>query len=125
MSLPKRLAYLKLIFLIGLISVYDTVLIVLYGDAIFRLEQNPLGKWLLNHGGVPTFALAKSILTLCVVICCILLVKTKYRVTILGVLSFQCLLFLYLTFYTDSGGLHGPNPLLEVIQFYFTGTIYE
>lgn len=121
MSVYRRLAYLKLIFLIGLISVYDTALIVVYRNTINEMERNPVGDWLLNQGGVPLFAFVKSILTLCVVLCCILLVKTKYRVTIFGVLLFQCLLFLYLTFYTRTGGFEGPNPLQEVIQFYFYG----
>lgn len=116
----KRLAYFKLILIIGLISVYDTALIVIYGDSIYRLEQNPVGNWLMYRGGIPLFAATKAILTICVVTCCMLLVKTKYRVTIFGVLLFQVLLFLWLTF---AGGrpFEGPNPLVEVLKFYLYG----
>jgi hypothetical protein len=120
MNLPKRLVYLKLILIIGLISVYDTALIVIYGDSIYSLEKNPVGNWLMTQGGVPLFATMKAILTICVVSCCILLVKTKYRVTIFGVLLFQVLLFLWLTFGGHSP-FDGPNPLLDVIQFYLYG----
>lgn len=116
----KRLAYFKLILIIGLISVYDTALIVIYGDSIYRLEQNPVGNWLMYRGGIPLFAATKAILTICVVTCCMLLVKTKYRVTIFGVLLFQVLLFLWLTFGGDRP-FEGPNPVADVMRFYFCG----
>ncbi len=119
----ERLAYLKVILLIGLISVYDTALIVVYGNLINELERNPVGNWLLDVGGIPLFALVKSILTLVVVSLCILLVKTKYRVTILGVFFFQLCLFFYLTFSvgTWTGPFDGPNPFMAVLNFYIYG----
>jgi hypothetical protein len=124
MNLPKRLAYLKLSFLIGLISVYDTALIVIYGDEIYSSETNPVGNWLMGVGGIPLFTLTKAVLTICAVSLCMLVARTKYRVAILVVLSFQLLLFWWLTFSTVAGGGSDyPNPLTDVVRFYTCGQL--
>jgi len=120
----KDLAYLKMILLIGLVSAYDTALTAVYSETIWEMEQNPVGKWLLSQGGVPLFIEIKAFMTLCVVVFCMFLTRTKYKVTIIGVCLFQLWLFYWLTFSGRklAGQEHVVNPLIAVVHFYLYGT---
>ena len=77
-------AFLKQTFplLLGLIvgvSVYDTVLIVVFKDTLSQLEQNPVGLWLINlgNGDVEIFVRAKLAGT--VVVAAFLVFLHRYR----------------------------------------------
>ena len=109
------------ILIIGLVSVFDTYLSLIYSPHLRQLEQNPLGNWLLDVGGLQLFVETKAVCTILVVITSFLLIKTKYRLAIVGVLIFQVLLFLYLNFYTYNGFVFDTNhsPLLDVFDYYF------
>jgi hypothetical protein len=109
------------ILIIGLVSVFDTYLSVIYSPHLRQLEQNPLGQYLLDTGGLTLFVEVKSVCTLIVVSLSFWLMKTKYKLAIVGVLIFQILLFLYLNFYTYDGFIFDTNhsPLLDVLDYYF------
>lgn len=93
----KRYAYHVLIFLIGLISVYDSECLVLHRNDL--VEENPVGRFLIRlaNGEVYLFVNIKAVSTIFCVITCFVLLKTKYRSAIIGVFLFQLWLFLYLT----------------------------
>jgi len=91
------------IFIIGLVSVFDTYLLIIYSPYLKQLEQNPLGQYLLDVGGLTLFVEVKALATLLVVGFSFYLIKTKWRWAIYGVLIFQISLFVYLNFYTFSG----------------------
>lgn len=122
----QRLVYLVVILLIGLISVYDNTLTLLYGDQIHETERNPVGNWLLGIGDVPLFILTKSVLTICAIFICILVARTKYRVALFGVLFFQVCLFWWLTFSGEGGGpddQYSPFIFADVFRFFIYGSL--
>ena len=89
--------------LILFVSLYDTLLIVVYQDEINVLEQNPVGLWLLQiaDGEVGVFVRAKLAGTL-VVLCALVSLRRyfdslSFPITA-AVGSFQTGLFTYLTF---------------------------
>lgn len=109
------------IFLIGLISVYDIYLTLVYSEYIETMERNLIAKWIICEHGLYSFILTKSILTLLVCCVCFLLSKTKYRIAVYGVLLYQIGLFLVLNFWTDS-----KNPkayLTDGILFFSNKTV--
>mgnify|MGYP003151688442 CR=1 FL=1 len=112
---------LGLTFVIGLISVYDTYLSIIYSPQLRQSEQNPLGIYLLDVGGLELFITTKAVATILSIICCVILIKTKYKLAIVGVLAFQFLLFFYLNFYTHSGISFDSNnsPLIDFFNYIF------
>jgi hypothetical protein len=89
------------------------ILTVLYAPHLKSLEQNPVGRWLMqldqiSNNELPDLTLflsVKSLLTI-VVITVLAFLYFKYRrigqPVALGVTSFQILLAMYLTFSTDT-----------------------
>ena len=108
-----------MIFLIGLISAYDSWLTHIYSKSIIAAERNLLSKFVMEKTSVDTFICIKMFGTLfvCSVLFC--LVKTKLRSVIVGVLLFQLWLFYYLNFYTgdvyDIFGSFGDTPIYRMI----------
>lgn len=91
----------SLVFLSGLISVYDNVMNVVFYEDLPRTEQNPQASWIIeNLGGVAGLVQVKAITTIMAVVVMLGLIKTKYRVVIFPVFLFQLCLFYYLTFHT-------------------------
>tara|TARA_R100000008_G_C3583235_1_gene170131 strand:- start:2091 stop:2492 length:402 start_codon:yes stop_codon:yes gene_type:complete len=90
----------SLVFLSGLISVYDNVMNVVFYEDLPRTEQNPVASWIISKAGVAGLVQTKAITTMIAVVVMLSLIKTKYRVVILPVFLFQLCLFFYLTFYT-------------------------
>ena len=101
-------AFLKQTFpwLLGLIvavSLYDTMLIVVFQDTIVQLERNPAGSWLLSlgNGDVEIFVRAKLAGTL--IVAAVLVFMHRYQsasttpVTT-SLAALQTGLFAYLTF---------------------------
>jgi hypothetical protein len=54
--------------LISLVAIYDGYLVLRTGDMIYDFEQNPVGKYLLAHGGPITFLLVKAAGTIVVLV---------------------------------------------------------
>jgi hypothetical protein len=122
----KRLCYLGMIFISGLISVYDNVLSVVYWPIV---EENPMGVCLIDRGGLWLLVVVKSITTLIASGMSVIIVYkcSKFRVTIMAVFVAQLALFLYLNFYTDGHTnwylftnmfQYEGSPFKEVIEFY-------
>jgi hypothetical protein len=109
------------IFIIGLVSVFDTYLLIIYSPYLRQFEQNPLGQYLLDVGGLTLFVEAKALATLLVVGLSFYLLKTRWRWAIYGVLVFQISLFVYLNFYTFSGFDFdwSRSPLLDLLDYHF------
>ncbi|MCU0708833.1 MAG: hypothetical protein MUF23_11130 [Pirellula sp.] len=95
-------------FIIALVSIYDMYLTVKYAQYLKYMEQNPVGRWLmqldqLKNGAMPDLTLflsAKSVGTLLVLLILALLYHHRRRIghpVALGVTSFQVVLAWYLT----------------------------
>ena len=93
--------FFLMIFLSGLVAVYDTVLTIVFAQFLPEMEQNPVASAVINYGGVPLLVQIKAAGTILAAAIMCRLVYTKYRVTILPVFIIQLLLFGYLTFYTQ------------------------
>lgn len=110
-----------LLVLIGLISAYDTLLMVIY-DLESIQELNPIALWILRSGGILLFVSIKSILTVLVLWVCTVLLKTKRRYIVAIIAIFQVCLFYYLTF-TDKNhicAIHCEvNPISDLFRFVF------
>jgi hypothetical protein len=119
MKPTNNLKYFMMIFLIGLISAYDSWLTHVYSKSIIAAERNPLSKFVMEKTSVDTFICIKMFGTLfvCSVLFC--LVKTKFRSVVTGVLFFQLWLFYYLSFHTgdvyDIFGSFGDTPIYRMI----------
>ena len=107
-----------LVFLSGLISVYDNVMNVVFYYQLPKTEQNPIASWIIREGGVASLVQIKSITTILAVAIMLALIKTKHRKVILPVFLFQFGLFLYLTFYTSTGGSF-EGDFAEPIKLFF------
>lgn len=94
---------------IASVAIYDILLTIKYWESLKQLEENPIGRWLMNLDqvekvAIPNLALfvvAKSIGTIIVLITVYTLVKRRGRIGHpigAGVSSFQLLLATYLTF---------------------------
>ena len=110
----------SLVFLSGMISVYDNVMNVVFYEDLPRTEQNPLASWIIrNVGGVAGLVQVKAITTMMAVIVMLGLIKTKYRVVILPVFLFQLCLFYYLTFHTIEGNTFFTGDFGRAIRLFF------
>jgi hypothetical protein len=93
---------------IGLVSLYDMYLTVLYASSLKYMERNPLGRWLMRLDDLPSgvipdltlFLSAKSMGTFLVLLIVTTLYCRRRRIgqpVALGVSLFQILLAGYLT----------------------------
>jgi len=108
----------SLVFMSGMISVYDNVMNVVFFNDLPRTEQNPMASWIIDSGGVSLLVQVKAVTTILAVIVMLGLIKTKYRVVILPVFLFQLGLFCYLTVYVDSGDVFSRD-VISPIQIFF------
>jgi hypothetical protein len=119
---PKtvRLLLLVMIFVAGLISVYDNVLSYIMMDSLAETEQNPFASWIIGECGVVGLIYYKALGTMLATLWMIRLVYSKYRIAIVPVFCCQCVLFCYLTFYASSGFFDRDMlvPLQLVVEFY-------
>lgn len=86
---------------IALVSVHDAMLVVLYHETINELEQNPIGKWLLDiqQGDVWLFVLVKLAGTAAVCTVLISLYRRSKQLAfpiVFALAAFQSLLLVYL-----------------------------
>ena len=103
----KVCLFLLMSFAAGLISVYDNVMNVVFMETLPMDEQNPVASSIINHVGVSGLVHIKAVTTILAVLIMCVLSFTKYRIVIVPVFIFQCLLFYYLTFYTLTGNFWG------------------
>lgn len=87
---------------IGLVSLYDTFLIVKYSESLWLMEENPVGRWLLeiNDQDVSVFVRIKLAGTLLVMSTLVLMYRCGSRLLFpvsTSVASWQVGLFMYLT----------------------------
>ena len=99
----NTLLYLMMILVIGAISAYDNTMTWIFRETIAELEQNPVGSWLLEQGGVPLFVAVKAVTTLLLVLYLVILVKTKYKKLITVAFVFQLGIFIYLNMVSTRG----------------------
>ena len=71
----NTLLYLMMILVIGAISAYDNTMTWIFRETIAELEQNPVGSWLLEQGGVPLFVAVKAVTTLLLVLYLVILLS--------------------------------------------------
>jgi hypothetical protein len=115
--------------MIGLVSVYDVYMTVLYPYDVSTQEQNPVAMKLIKNFGVYGFVSIKSTSTIIAVAICLHLINTKYKVAIIPVFLFQLILFFYLTFYLsnnekiDAGDT--TSPLYDIIEYIKGERIYH
>ena len=114
----RRLSYLLMVFVTGLICVYDTVLSICFASSLPYQELNPLCKLIIKNGGVRQLIIIKSIGTM-------RLAYTKFRVCVVIMFFLGLFLFFYLTFYCPSGDYsisalmqEGASPIGYFIRFY-------
>jgi hypothetical protein len=106
------------ILVIGLISAFDNHLSLVYAEDLLRgAELNPIGVWLIKQGGISLFITVKACTTLLVVTICFFLMKTKYKIAIFYLFSFQVMLFFFLNFAACESPIHCPTPF-EVLYDY-------
>jgi len=91
-----RYAYYAMILVIGAVAAYDNSMTWIYSETIVELEQNPVGSWLLEQGGVSLFITVKAAATLLLVGVLFGLTRTRYRWLIAGAFTFQVVMFAYL-----------------------------
>tara|TARA_B100002052_G_scaffold30119_1_gene23373 strand:- start:787 stop:1212 length:426 start_codon:yes stop_codon:yes gene_type:complete len=99
----NTLLCLMMILVIGAISAYDNTMTWIFRETIAELEQNPVGSWLLEQGGVPLFVAVKAVATLLLVLYLVILVKTKYKKLITVAFVFQLGIFIYLNMVSTRG----------------------
>jgi len=95
--------FFLMVFLSGLIAVYDTILTIVFAQFLPEMEQNPVASAVINYGGVPLLVQIKAVGTMVASVFMCALVYTRYRISIIPVFIIQLLLFGYLTFYTEDG----------------------
>lgn len=116
-----NLFLLLLVFMSGLVSVYDNVLNYVTMDTLESVEKNPVASWIISKVGVGGFIEVKAIGTIIAVIIMCGLVFTKWKWTIVPVFLFQFILFFYLTCWVEFGFWNWKDmfaPLKMVIDFY-------
>ena len=85
-------------------------------------EQNPMASAIIDLYGVEGLVHIKAVTTVLAVLFMCVLSFTKYRIAIIPVFIFQCLLFYYLTFYTASGAGfwgNGYEGIFEPIELFW------
>lgn len=99
----QAVAFVLCCLFVAAVSVHDAMLIVVNHQVISDVEQNPLGKWLLqvHDGEVWLFVLVKLAATALVCAVLVSLYQHKQRLglmTVGGIAGFQAVLLGYLTF---------------------------
>ena len=93
---------------IATVAIYDILLTIQYWESLKQLEENPIGRWLMNldqvervaASNLALFVVAKSIGTIIVLVTVYTLIKRRGRIGHpigAGVATFQLLLATYLT----------------------------
>jgi len=113
--------YLFCCFIVGLVSVYDVYMTLIYPMDIYMLEQNPFAMYIIKNWGIASFITVKSWTTMVTVLILMWLRKTKYRNSVIALTLFQLVLFFYLNFSTrtEPGGIRGydPYPGEHLVEF--------
>ena len=89
--------------LVAAVSVHDAMLVVLHADIISEVEQNPVGRWLIELQGGDVWLFVSLKLVGTAIVCAVLVTLYEYRTRLAlaassGVASFQAGLLWYLTF---------------------------
>ena len=103
LSFNGRIMYLILVFITGLICVYDNVLNICFAKTLASDEMNPICRFIIESYGVREFIIIKSFATIVGVLALITLIYTKFRIAVVIMFFLSLVLFFYLTFY-DHGG---------------------
>jgi hypothetical protein len=126
-SLYRRLTYLLMVLVTGLVCVYDTVLSICFASTLPYEELNPLCNLIIENGGVRQLIIIKSIGTIIGISILIGLTYTRFKVCVVIIFFLALFLFFYLTFYCPSGDYRVSsfmrevaNPIDRFINFYFT-----
>jgi hypothetical protein len=110
--------------IIGLISVYDVALSVVYQTELPTSEQNPICICLINHYDVDGFLIIKSTLTIVVIGLLYLLSFTRWKYVLYIICGFQLGLLWYLNCYEPLGTIrdeHKVSPVGDVIKHFVDG----
>lgn len=99
-----RYAYYAMILVIGAVAAYDNSMTWIYSETIVELEQNPVGSWLLEQGGVSLFITVKAAATVLLAGVLFGLTRTKYRWLVAGAFTFQLVMFAYLNLFSMERG---------------------
>jgi hypothetical protein len=111
--------YLMMIFMAGMISVFDNVMNVVYMQTLPQEERNPLCSYLIGEFGVEGFVFLKAVSTILAVILMSALVYTRFRIVIVFVFIFQIFLLLYLNLYTPNGIKFFDKDILVPMESFF------
>tara|TARA_R110000824_G_scaffold62141_1_gene164758 strand:+ start:5872 stop:6309 length:438 start_codon:yes stop_codon:yes gene_type:complete len=131
-TLKQRLFYLLLVFITGLVCVYDTVLSICFASSLPYEELNPLCNIIIKNGGVAQLIIIKSIGTMVGISILIRLVYTRFRVCVVIMFFLGLFLFFYLTFYSPDGDYRmsalieesmNSSPIRHFIEFYRSADI--
>jgi len=134
-SFLNRVIYLFMIFITGLICVYDNVLSIIFAKSLPFTEVNPLCRMIIDHGGVGLLIIAKAAVTIIGMSVLTVLNYTRFRICVVIIFILALILFFYLTFYcpqgdysirtliTESSAYDGP--LRRFFDFYFSTDFAE
>ena len=124
-TLRQRLFYLLLVFLTGMVCIYDTVLSICFASTLPYEELNPLCNLIIKNGGVRQLIIIKSISTIVGISILMGLAYTRFRVCVVIMFFLGLFLFFYLTFYSPDGDYRmstfmqeGTSPIGHFIEFY-------
>lgn len=130
----QNLLYLMMILVVGAISAFDNTMTWIFRETITELEQNPVGSWFLEQGGVPLFVAVKAGTTLLLTVFLMGLLKTKYRGFVAVAFLFQLGMFCYLNlfgmeqgelriflFAEDWDSMHPIDEFVAFISGYYCG----
>jgi hypothetical protein len=127
-TLRQRLFYLLMVFITGLICVYDTVLSIHFASSLSYDELNPLCNLIIKSGGVKQLIILKSVGTIVGISILMGLVYTKFRVCVVIMFFLSLFLFFYLTFYCSNRdyrvstiiqeNMNNNGPIRHFIEFY-------
>jgi hypothetical protein len=90
------------VLIIGLVSIYDIYLTIIFAEYIHYLEQSLISRYIISRFDVNVFIFTKSISTLMTCLFCCYLLNTKYKICVYAVMVFQIGLFFYLTYSTPT-----------------------
>ena len=113
----NNIMLLFIVFLTCLISVYDTVMSVLFMPTLAQDEQNPASSWIIDQIGVSGLVQVKAVGTILAAAIMCKLVYTKWRTCIVPVFFFQLILFFYISFYVVSNPF-GSDMWLMIEMFF-------
>lgn len=112
-KLINRLIFLLLIFVIGMVCVYDTILSICFAAFLPFTEQNPLCRLIIDNGGVKQLVMVKSTTTIVGVCFLFYLAYTRFRICVVITFILSLMLFFYLTFQSANGDYNLQSFILE------------